>query len=129
MGTVCFHGGNMATAQILAMNTVNDGATWSDIIAITDAADMHHVIPDISYDSYNAVHVVWHEIDPLTQVPGQVKYVQLTTEGVTDQQFVTPDDYPSAFPSIVVDADDEVHVAVQTFTDDNYEIYYLTSKD
>ena len=129
MGTVCFHGGNMATTQILAMNTVNDGATWSDIIAITDAADMHHVIPDISYDSYNAVHIVWHEIDPMTQIPGQVKYVQLTTEGVTDQQFVTPVDYPSAFPSLVVDADDEVHVAVQTFTDDNYEIYYLTSRD
>jgi hypothetical protein len=126
---VAFHGGAGANTLIYATYSLNDGVSWATLIQISETSALNQVIPDVEIDSFGIAHILWHEADPDTQIPGYVKYRQYSGGQLSAEQAITPDGYPSAFPSVVVDNNDQLHVVLQTFVDDNYEIFYITSRD
>jgi hypothetical protein len=125
--TTAFHGGSGLRTQIWATYSTNDGTSWIPKVQISESSSMNQAMPDLVIDSTGVIHMFWTEIDSDTQVPGRIKYRQYSTSGLSAQQDITPPGYPSAFPSAVVDSNNALHVAFETYIDDNYEIYYLNS--
>ena len=124
-----YHGGNLPKYQIWTTYSANDGVSWATPIQVSTSPDNDQVCPDLVMGNGGIIHIFWNDVDTSTQIPGRIHYRQFLAGDFSDEQLVTPDGYPSAFASGAVDSDGELHVALQTWIDDNYEIYYMTSRD
>jgi hypothetical protein len=107
-----------AGANVMYARSEDSGLTWSDPLALSSLFPADEQAPDsatIALDGQGVLHVVWSENYPPEFTGRQVLYVQSLDNGLTWTQplplsELSTSEVWNAYPSILVDSSDELHV-------------------
>jgi hypothetical protein len=116
-------------AEIYYKRSLDDGATWSEDIRLTNNP-AHLEYPSIAVSGSN-VHVVWMDYrEESNAIYGEIYYKVSLNNGANwgNDTRLTNDPAVSWYPSIAV-SDSNVHVVWYDRRDGNSEIYYKRSLD
>ncbi len=122
---IVWHDDTPGNNEIFYARSSDGGITWSQTRMTWNAGNS--VFPDITVDSSDVIHVVWHD-----DTPGNNEiYYKTSADGGSSwsRQRITYNAGNSVHPSVAADSTGRAHIVWQDDTSGNNEIYHITNAD